>query len=183
MTRGTFANVRLENALAEGVRGWWTEDLLTGEAATIFAAAEHYRERGVDAIVVAGRMYGSGSSRDWAAKGPLLLGVRVVIAESFERIHRSNLVQMGVLPLQFMDGDSTRSLGLTGRERYDIEEVDLTEGLPRHPVCQVTATAGDGKVTRFGCIVRVDTPTEGRFLAFGGILPYILERMTGACPA
>ena len=183
MTRGTFANVRLENALAEGVRGWWTEDLLTGEAATIFAAAEHYRERGVDAIVVAGRMYGSGSSRDWAAKGPLLLGVRAVIAESFERIHRSNLVQMGVLPLQFMDGDSARSLGLTGRERYDIEEVDLTEGLPRHPVCQVTATAGDGKVTRFGCIVRVDTPTEGRFLAFGGILPYILERMTGACPA
>lgn len=183
MTRGTFANVRLENALAGGVRGWWTEDLLTGEAATIFAAAEHYRERGVDAIVVAGRMYGSGSSRDWAAKGPLLLGVRAVIAESFERIHRSNLVQMGVLPLQFMDGDSTRSLGLTGRERYDIEEVDLTEGLPRHPVCQVTATAGDGKVTRFGCIVRVDTPTEGRFLAFGGILPYILERMTGACPA
>lgn len=183
MMRGTFANVRLENALAGGARGWWTEDLLRGRTDTIFATAKHYRECDVDAIVVAGRMYGSGSSRDWAAKGPLLLGVRAVIAESFERIHRSNLVQMGVLPLQFTEGISARSLGLTGRERYDVEEVDLSEGLPKRPVCQVTATAEDGKVTRFDCIVRVDTPTEGRFLAFGGILPYILEQMTGTCSA
>ena len=179
MARGTFANVRLRNELAGGRVGGWTTNLLTGCAESIFDAAEDYRAAGVPLVVVAGKMYGSGSSRDWAGKGPLLLGVRAVIAESFERIHRSNLVQMGVLPLQFADGEGAASLGLTGEETFDVEPVDLSAGLPEPRVARVRATAPDGAVTEFSCTVRVDTPMEGAFLASGGILPYVLDHLTG----
>ena len=176
MARGTFANVKLRNALAGGRVGGWTRNLLTGEVEPIFDAAETYRAAGVP-LVVAGKLYGSGSSRDWAGKGPLLLGVRAVIAESFERIHRSNLVQMGVLPLQFQEGQSASALGLTGEETFDVSPVDLTGGLPEPRVAAVTATRPDGTTVSFDCTVRVDTPMEGAFLARGGILPYVLEEL------
>ncbi|WP_082629941.1 aconitate hydratase AcnA [Olsenella massiliensis] len=178
MVRGTFANVRLENALADGRRGWWTTDQLDGRVKPIFDAAEHYRSRGVASVVVAGRMYGSGSSRDWAAKGPLLLGVRAVIAESFERIHRSNLVQMGIVPLEFTDGQSASSLGLRGDELIDVGPIDLSRPTGAPARCRVVARAGDGRATAFECRVRIDTPMEGRFVARGGILPYVLDQMT-----
>jgi aconitate hydratase len=131
MMRGTFANVKLENRLAGGRRGGWTRDLLSGDAATIFDAAMHYGAEGISGIVLAGKMYGSGSSRDWAAKGPLLLGVRAVIAESFERIHRSNLIGMGILPLQFLEGENAQTLGLAGDETFSVEAIDFSEGLPK----------------------------------------------------
>ncbi len=177
MARGTFANVKLRNALADGRVGGWTKNLLTGDLEPIFDAAEAYRVAGVPLVVVAGKLYGSGSSRDWAGKGPLLLGVRAVIAESFERIHRSNLVQMGVLPLQLEDGQSAETLGLVGTETYDIDPVDLSGGLPRPRVTTVRATREDGSVVTFGCVVRVDTPMEGAFLARGGILPFVLDTL------
>ena len=177
MARGTFANVKLRNALAGGRVGGWTRNLLTGEVEPIFDAAEAYRAAGVPLVVVAGKLYGSGSSRDWAGKGPLLLGVRAVIAESFERIHRSNLVQMGVLPLQFQEGQSASALGLTGEETFDVSPFDLTGGLPEPRVAAVTATRPDGTTVSFDCTVRVDTPMEGAFLARGGILPYVLEEL------
>ncbi|MCR8908697.1 aconitate hydratase AcnA [Thermophilibacter sp. ET337] len=179
MARGTFANVKLRNALAGGRVGGWTKNLLTGEVEPIFDAAEAYRAAGVPLVVVAGKLYGSGSSRDWAGKGPLLLGVRAVIAESFERIHRSNLVQMGVLPLQFAEGESAETLGLTGEETFDVEPIDLSGGLPTPRRARVTATRADGTEVRFTCVVRVDTPMEGSFLAQGGILPYVLESLVG----
>ncbi|MBM6774082.1 aconitate hydratase AcnA [Olsenella profusa] len=174
MARGTFANVKLKNALAEGRVGGWTKNLLTGALEPIFDAAEAYRAAGVPLVVVAGKMYGSGSSRDWAGKGPLLLGVRAVMAESFERIHRSNLVQMGVLPLQFKEGEGAASLGIRGDETFDVAPVDLTGGLPADRTTSVTATRPDGTSFSFECVVRVDTPTEGSYLASGGILPYVL---------
>ena len=177
MARGTFANVRLRNELAGGKVGGWTENLLTGEVVPIFDAAEAYAAAGVPLVVVAGKLYGSGSSRDWAGKGPLLLGVRAVIAESFERIHRSNLVQMGVLPLQLADGVSAATLGLTGRETFDVSPVDLSGGLPAQRTAEVTATRPDGSTLTFECVVRVDTPMEGAFLSKGGILPYVLESL------
>lgn len=177
MARGTFANVRLRNSLADGRVGGWTKNLLTGEVVSVFDAAEAYGAAGVPLVVVAGKMYGSGSSRDWAGKGPLLLGVRAVIAESFERIHRSNLVQMGVLPLQFMEGEGASSLGLTGEETFDVEPVSLAAGLPEPRVARVRATRPDGSVREFSCTVRVDTPTEGAFLASGGILPHVLDEL------
>ncbi len=177
MARGTFANVKLKNALAGGRVGGWTKNLLTGEVEPIFDAAEAYREAGVPLVVVAGKLYGSGSSRDWAGKGPLLLGVRAVIAESFERIHRSNLVQMGVLPLQFAEGQSAETLGLTGEETYDVSPVDLSGGLPASRTATVCATRPSGEKVTFECIVRVDTPMEGAFLAKGGILPYVLGNL------
>ena len=179
MARGSFANVKLRNALAEGRRGGWTKNLLSGEVETIFDAAEAYRAAGVPLVVVAGKLYGSGSSRDWAGKGPLLLGVRAVIAESFERIHRSNLVQMGVLPLQFAEGESAASLGLSGDETLDVSPVDLSGGLPASRTARVTATRPDGTSFSFECVVRVDTPMEGAFLARGGILPYVLDVLEG----
>ena len=179
MARGSFANVKLRNALAEGRRGGWTKNLLSGEMETIFDAAEAYRAAGVPLVVVAGKLYGSGSSRDWAGKGPLLLGVRAVIAESFERIHRSNLVQMGVLPLQFAEGESAASLGLSGDETLDVSPVDLSGGLPASRTARVTATRPDGTSFSFECVVRVDTPMEGAFLARGGILPYVLDALEG----
>ena len=177
MVRGTFANVKLENALAQGRKGWWTQDLLDGQVKPIFDAAQDYEQAGLPSIVVAGKMYGSGSSRDWAAKGPLLLGVRAVIAESFERIHRSNLVQMGIIPLEFVDGQSASSLGIRGDETFDIAPIDLADGLPKAPQVHVVATRPDGSALEFDCRVRIDTPMEGRFVSDGGILPYVLDQM------
>ena len=177
MARGTFANVKLENRLAGGRRGGWTTDLVDGEPATIFEASRHYAEGGIPLVVVAGKLYGSGSSRDWAAKGPLLLGVRAVIAESLERIHRSNLIGMGILPLEFADGATADSLGLDGTETYDISPVDLAGGLPSPRVTRVVARREDGTSCAFSCTVRVDTPTEGAYLAVGGILPYVLGQL------
>jgi aconitate hydratase len=168
MVRGTFANVRLRNQLVPGSEGTWTVHLPSGEETTIFEAAERYRAERVPLIVLAGEEYGSGSSRDWAAKGPKLLGVRAVIAESYERIHRSNLLMMGVLPLQFLPGESRESLGLTGREEFAIE------GLERGDAEEVTIRA-DGKV--FRARVRLDTPREREYLRHGGILPYVLRRL------
>ncbi len=170
MVRGTFANVRLRNLVAPGSEGTWSVHLPSGEEGTIFEVAERYRSEGVPLIVLAGKEYGSGSSRDWAAKGPLLLGVRAVIAESYERIHRSNLLMMGVLPLQFLPGQSRESLGLTGREEYAIVGVENGEAT------EVTVRADE---IEFRATVRLDTPRERDYLRHGGILPYVLRRLAG----
>ena len=175
MMRGCFANVKLENRLAGGRVGAWSLNHWAGEVEPLFDCAEAARAAGAPLVVIAGKMYGSGSSRDWAAKAPALLGVRAVIAESFERIHRSNLIGMGILPLEFAEGQSAESLGLTGRERIDIAPVDVSGGLPVPAAVEVTATSEDGAVTAFTAKVRVDTPTEGAYLALGGILPYVLD--------
>jgi len=171
MVRGTFANVRLRNLLVPGSEGTWTVHLPSGEENTIFDTAERYRREAVPLIVLAGKEYGSGSSRDWAAKGPKLLGVRAVIAESYERIHRSNLLMMGVLPLQFLPGENLVSLGLTGREEFSITGVDNAEAK------EVTVRA-DGK--EFRAALRLDTPREREYLQHGGILPYVLRRLLSA---
>jgi aconitate hydratase len=168
MVRGTFANVRLRNLLVPGSEGTWTAHLPTGEEMTIFEAAERYRAESIPLIVLAGKEYGSGSSRDWAAKGPKLLGVRAVIAESYERIHRSNLLMMGVLPLQFLPGESRDSLGLTGHELFAISGVENGEAT------EVTVHADE---KHFAAIVRLDTPREREYLRHGGILPYVLRRL------
>ena len=171
MVRGTFANVRLRNQLVPGSEGTWTVHLPDDEETTIFDAAMRYRSEGVPTIVSAGKEYGSGSSRDWAAKGPSLLGVRAAIAESYERIHRSNLLMMGVLPLQFLPGESRESLGLTGRETYSIL------GVENGDASEVTVRADD---TEFRARVRLDTPREREYLRHGGILPYVLRRLLAA---
>jgi len=168
MVRGTFANVRLRNQLVPGSEGTWTVHLPDGEETTIFEASQRYLAEGVPLIVLAGKEYGSGSSRDWAAKGPLLLGVRAVIAESYERIHRSNLLMMGILPLQFRPGESRESLGLTGREEFAILGVENAEAR------EVTVRA-DG--IEFRAVVRLDTPREREYLRHGGILPFVLRRL------
>jgi aconitate hydratase len=174
MMRGTFANIRLRNQLAPGTEGGWTAHLPDGELMTIFAASIMYQAAAVPLLVLAGKEYGSGSSRDWAAKGTLLLGVRAVIAESFERIHRSNLVNMGVLPLQFKNGESASSLGLTGREAYDIAVADL---VPRGLV-NVRVHPIDGLPAReIQAVVRIDTPEELTAFRHGGILPYVLRQL------
>lgn len=178
MMRGTFANVKLQNKLAEGKRGCWTTDQLTGELASVYDAAMDYGQAGVPLVVLAGKMYGSGSSRDWAAKGPMLLGVRAAFAESFERIHRSNLIGMGVLPLQFADGENAESLGLDGTETISIEPIDFSGGLPDPSVVAVRAAKPDGRTVEFDATVRVDTPTEGRYFANGGILQFVLRNLT-----
>ncbi|MBP3884027.1 MAG: aconitate hydratase AcnA, partial [Olsenella sp.] len=178
MARGTFANVKLSNALADGRKGGWTRNLLTGRLEPIYDASVAYAEAAVPLVVVAGKLYGSGSSRDWAGKGPALLGVRAVIAESFERIHRSNLVQMGVLPLQFEEGQSAETLGLDGSETFDISPIDVSGGLPASRVAHVTATKDCGDKVCFDCVVRVDTPMEGGYLSAGGILPFVLGRLS-----
>ncbi len=170
MVRGTFANVRLRNQLVPGSEGTWTAHLPSGEEMTIFEASQRYLAEGVPTVVLAGAEYGSGSSRDWAAKGPNLLGVRAVIAESYERIHRSNLLMMGVLPLQYPDGESAESLGLTGREEFSILGVENGEAR------EVTVRA-DG--TEFRARVRLDTPREREYLRHGGILRYVLRRLAG----
>jgi aconitate hydratase A / 2-methylisocitrate dehydratase len=168
MVRGTFANVRLRNQLVEGSEGTWTAHLPGGEEMTIYDAAMRYRSEGVPTIVLAGKEYGSGSSRDWAAKGPNLLGVRAVIAESYERIHRSNLLMMGILPLQFLDGQNRESLGLTGREEFSVVGVENGEA------GEVTVRA-DGR--EFRARVRLDTPREREYLRHGGILQFVLRRL------
>ncbi len=178
--RGTFANIRLRNRLAEGKEGPWTVHLPSGDEAFIYDAAMRYQKAGTPLLVLAGREYGSGSSRDWAAKGTMLLGVRAVLAESYERIHRSNLVGMGVLPLQFQPGDTAASLGLTGRETYTVE--GLAAGLsPRRSVTVVAtrdiAAGGDGSERRFTAIARLDGPIDVEYYRQGGILPAVLRRL------
>src|SRR5207248_10300239 len=179
MVRGTFANVRLKNLLAPGTEGGFTRHLPGGEGMTIYDAAVRYEQEGVPLLVLAGKEYGSGSSRDWAAKGPRLLGVRAVIAESYERIHRSNLVGMGVLPLQFRPGESVASLSLTGEELYTVE--GLAEAVSRRFAAgrELTVTAArDGQAPlRFSVSVRIDTPQEIRYYEHGGILPYVLRQL------
>jgi aconitate hydratase len=170
MVRGTFANVRLKNLLVPGSEGTWSVHLPDGEEGTIFEVAERYHAEGVPTIVIAGKEYGSGSSRDWAAKGPNLLGVRAAIAESYERIHRSNLLMMGILPLQFMDGENPESLGLTGREEFSITGAEGGEA------AEVTVRANE---TEFRARVRLDTPREREYFRHGGILQYVLRRLLG----
>jgi aconitate hydratase len=172
MMRGTFGNIRLRNEIAGDKEGYWTRHLPSGEEMTIYDAAMRYREEGVPLVVIAGREYGSGSSRDWAAKGPKLLGVRAVIAESYERIHRSNLVGMGVLPLQFAEGEGRRSLGLTGEEELTIH--GLEPGLRPHQELEVEARR-DGEVERFRVVSRVLNETEVGYLVQGGVLPRVLR--------
>jgi aconitate hydratase len=174
MVRGTFANIRLRNQLAPGTEGGWTLYLPGGEKMSIYDAAVKYREGGVPLIVIAGQEYGSGSSRDWAAKGTRLLGVRAVIAESYERIHRSNLVGMGVLPLEFKAGENRESLGLTGQEVFSIE--GIASLAPRKAIT-VSRKSADGKVTQFTATARVDTPEEVTYYRHGGILQYVLRQM------
>ncbi len=181
MMRGTFANIRLRNLVAPGTEGGWTRHLPDGETMAIYDASVRYREEGTPLLVIAGKEYGSGSSRDWAAKGTLLLGVRAVIAESFERIHRSNLVNMGVLPLQFAAGESASSLGLTGTESYEL--TGIASGLAPMAAIRVEARGDEGRVVSFTVTARIDTPEElGAFKA-GGILPYVLRQFVGAGPA
>ena len=179
MVRGTFANVRLRNKLAPGTEGGVTRLLPEGEPMPIFDASVKYAERGVPLVILAGKEYGSGSSRDWAAKGPKLLGVRAVIAESFERIHRSNLVGMGILPLQFETGQSAGSLGLTGEEVYDFAGLTalLTSRFASGKTLTVKATAADGTVKQFTTNVRIDTPQEIEYFEHGGILQYVLRQL------
>jgi len=176
MMRGTFANIRLRNLLAPGTEGGYTRHLPDGEAMTIFDAAVRYREEDVPLLVLAGKEYGSGSSRDWAAKGTLMLGVRAVIAVSYERIHRSNLIGMGVLPLQFAAGEDRESHGLTGEETYVVPGIaDLEPGAR----LSVTATANDGSKKKFEVVARIDTPVELGYYRHGGILPYVLRLLKG----
>src|SRR5699024_5214677 len=158
MIRGTFANIRLRNQLLDGVEGGYTLDFTTGEQAAIYDAAQNYAAQGTPLVILGGKEYGSGSSRDWAAKGTALLGVKAVITESFERIHRSNLIGMGVLPLQFPAGESADTLGLDGTETFSIAGITaLNEGTTPATVA-VTATKADGSVVAFDAVVRIDTP-------------------------
>jgi aconitate hydratase len=181
MVRGTFANVRLRNKLV-ATEGGFTRHLPTATEMSIFDASEKYRAAGVPLVVLAGKEYGSGSSRDWAAKGPALLGVRAVIAESYERIHRSNLVGMGVLPLQFPAGQNAESLKLTGEEVFEITGIrDLVEHFAAGREVKVRATA-DGKTTEFSALVRIDTPQEALYYANGGILQYVLRQLLASKP-
>jgi aconitate hydratase len=184
MVRGTFANVRLRNQLAPGTEGGFTQHLPGHEEMTIFEASEKYKEANIPLIVLAGREYGSGSSRDWAAKGPLLLGVRAAIAESYERIHRSNLVGMGILPLQYLEGENADSLGLTGYEIYDFAGIDSLvtaeaeeTGLQGDRLIEVTATDENGTTKTFNVVVRIDTPKEVSYWRHGGILQYVLRNL------
>jgi aconitate hydratase len=172
MTRGTFANIRVRNRLTPGTEGGVTTDLLDGQVKPIFEASEHYRSAGVPLVVLAGKDYGMGSSRDWAAKGTFLLGVRAVIAESFERIHRSNLVMMGVLPLEYPAGTTAESLGLTGHEVFEVAVDDSLQ-----PRDWVTLRAVGDAVIEFEALARVDTPVEVDYLRHGGILHYVLREM------
>ncbi len=175
MVRGTFGNIRLHNHLAPDKEGYYTVHLPDGEQTTIFEAAERYQKEGVPLLVIAGKEYGSGSSRDWAAKGPLLLGVRAVIAESFERIHRSNLVGMGILPLQFKQGENKKSLHLTGKEVYDI--VGIEAGLKPRSEVTVNVTREDGSTFSIQTIARLDSPIDVTYYENGGILLTVLRRL------
>jgi aconitate hydratase len=175
MMRGTFANIRLRNQLAPGTEGGWTIHQPSGEKMTIYDAAMRYRDEGVPLIVIAGKEYGSGSSRDWAAKGTILLGVRAVLAESFERIHRSNLIGMGVLPLEFEQGENPKTLGLTGLEIFDIE--GLAQNFQPKTKMTIRARDANGKEKRFTAVARIDTPFEVAYYQHGGILHYVLRQM------
>jgi aconitate hydratase len=177
MMRGTFANIRLRNELAPGTEGGWTARVPGEKAVTIYDAAMEYQKNGVPLVIVAGKEYGTGSSRDWAAKGTLLLGVRAVIAESFERIHRSNLVGMGVLPLEFVNGETRQTHGLTGFETYEIE--GMTPELKSKALLTVRARAADGTEKKFQAVSRIDTPEEMSYYRHGGILPYVLRQLVG----
>jgi aconitate hydratase len=178
MVRGTLANVRLRNQLAPGTEGTWTVHLPDGEQMFIYDAAMRYQREGTPLMIIAGKEYGSGSSRDWAAKGVMLLGVRVVIAESFERIHRTNLVGMGILPLQFVQGQNVASLKLTGKETFFITGV--REGVENGSRVKVRAVAADGSESEFEAASRVDTPQEAEYFRNGGILPFVLRQLAGA---
>jgi aconitate hydratase len=175
MMRGTFANIRLRNLLLPGTEGGVTLHIPSGESLSIFDAAVKYAAERTPLVILAGKEYGTGSSRDWAAKGTMLLGVKAVIAESFERIHRSNLIGMGVLPLQFKDGQNAQSLGLTGTERFDI--IGLAQGAAK----SVTVVArGDARETSFDVKLRIDTPKELDYYQHGGILQYVLRQLAQA---
>ncbi len=176
MTRGTFANIRLRNLLAPGTEGGVTVFLPTGEQMSIYDAALKYRQSGTPLVILAGIDYGMGSSRDWAAKGTNLLGVKAVLAQSFERIHRSNLVGMGVLPLQFVDGETRESLGLTGKETFDI--LDLDNNIKPRQKVTVCARSESGE-KRFQMIARMDTPVEVDYYRHGGILQMVLRQLAG----
>jgi aconitate hydratase len=180
MVRGTFANIRLRNRMVPGVEGGATKDVVgDGEVVSIHAAAEHARAAGVPLVVLAGAEYGSGSSRDWAAKGTAMLGVRAVIARSFERIHRSNLIGMGVLPLEFPAGEDAESLGLTGEETLDVRGVAaIATEVP--DTVEVVATRPDGTGVTFDAGVRIDTPGEAEYYRHGGILPFVLRQLRDA---
>ena len=173
MMRGTFANIRLRNQLAPGTEGGWTRHQPSDEQMSIYDAALRYKEEGTPLIVLAGTEYGTGSSRDWAAKGTMLLGVKAVIAQSYERIHRSNLIGMGVLPLQFMDGEGADTLGLTGKETFSIEG----HSDPEATTVTVTATPESGDPVTFSAQVRIDTPKERDYYEHGGILHYVLRQL------
>lgn len=179
MVRGTFANVRLRNQLAPGTEGGFTTYLPTGEVTTIYEASKQYQAAGTALMVIAGKEYGSGSSRDWAAKGTFMLGVKAVLAQSFERIHRSNLIGMGVVPLEFTDGQSAESIGLTGREVFDLQGLSdaVSTNFSGGKLLKLTATAEDGKVTDLTVKVRIDTPQENQYYLNGGILQYVLRSL------
>jgi aconitate hydratase len=178
MMRGTFANIRLRNLLTPDAEGNVTEHLPSGERMSIFDAASRYVAEGTPLVLLAGKEYGSGSSRDWAAKGPYLLGVRAVIAESYERIHRSNLVGMGILPLQYLPGENAASVGLTGRERFTV--IGIADGLQPHQEVGVVATTDDGRETRFRAIARLDGEIDVTYYRNGGVLQTVLRRLAGA---
>jgi aconitate hydratase len=177
--RGTFANIRLRNQLAAGTEGGVTRHLPEGEEMSIYDAAMRYAEEGVELVVLAGSEYGSGSSRDWAAKGTKLLGIRAVIAQSFERIHRSNLIGMGVLPLQFPDGESAQSLGLTGEELFSVTGLAdaMAAGGAAPAAAHVSAERDGADPVRFDARVRIDTPREAEYFRHGGILSYVLRQL------
>ncbi|MRR12662.1 aconitate hydratase, partial [bacterium] len=183
MMRGTFANIRLRNQLVPGVEGGMTREFGSGEVVSIYDAAMTYAAQGTPLVVIAGRDYGCGSSRDWAAKGPMLLGVRAVIAESYERIHRSNLVGMGILPMQFLEGQNAESLGIDGSEVFAVRGLaDFGDGeVPETVVVEVTGDTGDSRT--FEARVRLDTPGEVSYYRHGGILPFMLRRLLGGEPA
>jgi aconitate hydratase len=178
MMRGTFANIRLRNLLTPDAEGNVTEHLPSGERMSIFDAAQRYASEGTPLVLLAGKEYGSGSSRDWAAKGPHLLGVRAVIAESYERIHRSNLVGMGILPLQYLPGESVASLGLSGRERFSV--LGVADGLRPHQELTVIATSDDGRELRFRAIARLDGEIDVTYYRNGGVLQTVLRRLAGS---
>lgn len=179
MIRGTFANIRLRNQIAPGTEGGFTRDFTQPDApvTTVYDASVSYAEEGIPLVVLAGKEYGSGSSRDWAAKGTALLGVRVVIAESYERIHRSNLIGMGVLPLQFPEGETADSLGLTGEETFSVTGVTaLNDGITPKTM-SITAVKPDGTTVEFDAVVRIDTPGERGYYVNGGIMQYVLRNL------
>ena len=178
MIRGTFANIRLRNQLLDDVEGGFTRDFTSGGAQTsIYDAAQSYAAAGIPLVILAGKEYGSGSSRDWAAKGTALLGVRAVLAESYERIHRSNLIGMGVLPLQYPEGQTAATLGLTGEETFSVSGVTALNSGPSPATVTVTATAADGSETVIEARLRIDTPGEADYYRHGGILQYVLRQL------